>query len=56
MLGKGVRTAPRDALASSSSVADRGTSYGFHRAMDYAAAVAGPVLAIKVKEPARGSF
>jgi MFS family permease len=45
--GKGIRSAPRDALiASAAHVSIRGKSYGFHRAMDNAGAVAGPVLAI----------
>jgi MFS family permease len=46
-VGKGIRTAPRDALiASSVDESIRGKSYGFHRAMDNAGAVIGPVLAI----------
>jgi len=46
-VGKGIRTAPRDALiASSTDAGIRGKAYGFHRAMDHAGAVAGPVLAI----------
>jgi MFS family permease len=46
-VGKGIRTAPRDALiASSVDESIRGKSYGFHRAMDNAGAVVGPVLAI----------
>jgi len=46
-VGKGIRTAPRDALiASSTDQRIRGKAYGFHRAMDHAGAVAGPVLAI----------
>jgi MFS family permease len=46
-VGKGIRTAPRDALiASSVDDSIRGRSYGFHRAMDNSGAVAGPVLAI----------
>jgi MFS family permease len=45
-LGKGVRGAPRDAmLASFASTANRGRVYGFHRAMDHAGAVTGPLLA-----------
>ena len=45
-LGKGIRTAPRDALiASSVDETLRGRSFGFHRAMDHAGAVIGPVLA-----------
>jgi MFS family permease len=46
-IGKGIRTAPRDALiASSADESIRGKSYGFDRAMDHAGAVIGPVLAI----------
>src|SRR5450759_1269677 len=46
-VGKGIRTAPRDALiASSVDQSIRGKSYGFERAMDNTGAVAGPVLAI----------
>jgi MFS family permease len=46
-VGKGIRTAPRDALIASSSDDDiRGKAFGFHRAMDNAGAVVGPVLAI----------
>ncbi|MFH0841322.1 MAG: MFS transporter [Bacteroidota bacterium] len=46
-VGKGIRTAPRDALVAS-SVDDtiRGRSFGFHRAMDHTGAVIGPILAI----------
>ncbi len=45
--GKGIRTAPRDALIAF-SVDDRirGKAYGFHRAMDHAGAVIGPFLAL----------
>ena len=46
-VGKGIRTAPRDALiASSVDESIRGKSYGFERAMDNTGAVAGPILAI----------
>ncbi len=46
-VGKGIRTAPRDALlASSVDKGIRGKSFGFHRAMDHTGAVIGPVLAI----------
>lgn len=46
-VGKGIRTAPRDALLASSVDPDiRGKSFGFHRAMDHTGAVIGPVLAI----------
>ena len=44
--GKGVRTAPRDALiAESADKAYLGRAFGFHRAMDTMGAVAGPALA-----------
>jgi MFS family permease len=44
--GKGVRGAPRDAmLASFAQPHQRGRVYGFHRAMDHAGAVLGPLLA-----------
>jgi len=44
--GKGVRTAPRDALiAASTDQAQRGRAFGFHRAMDTAGAALGPLLA-----------
>ena len=43
---KGIRTAPRDALiASSTSPDQRGRAFGFHRSMDHAGAVIGPLLA-----------
>ncbi len=46
-VGKGIRTAPRDALvASSVHESIRGKSFGFHRAMDHTGAVIGPVAAI----------
>ena len=46
-VGKGVRTSPRDALIG--DVTDRsiiGRAYGFHRAMDHAGAVIGPLVAV----------
>jgi MFS family permease len=46
-VGKGIRTAPRDALiASSVDKSIRGKAYGFERAMDHIGAVLGPALAI----------
>jgi MFS family permease len=46
-VGKGIRTAPRDALiATSVDESIRGRAFGFERAMDHMGAVAGPVLAI----------
>ena len=45
-LGKGIRTSPRDAmLARFAPDQTRGRVYGFHRAMDHAGAVAGPLVA-----------
>jgi MFS family permease len=45
-LGKGIRTAPRDALIADSTAADRrGASFGLHRAGDSAGAFLGLVLA-----------
>jgi MFS family permease len=48
-VGKGIRTAPRDAIIAASADEEiRGRSFGFHRAMDHTGAVIGPVLAITV--------
>lgn len=48
-IGKGVRTAPRDALIADSIAPElRGRAFGFHRAMDHAGAVIGPLLAMAV--------
>ena len=45
-VGKGVRGAPRDAmLASFATDGTRGRIFGFHRAMDHAGAVVGPLAA-----------
>lgn len=45
-LGKGLRTSPRDALiAQTTPAGKRGRAFGFHRAMDHAGAVAGPIVA-----------
>jgi len=45
-IGKGVRTAPRDALiAESTSRESHGRAFGFHRAMDHLGAAIGPLLA-----------
>ncbi|MCX8194884.1 MAG: MFS transporter [Candidatus Micrarchaeota archaeon] len=46
-LGKGIRTAPRDAIiASSSQKAVRGKAFGLHRSMDTLGAIIGPLAAI----------
>lgn len=43
--GKGIRTAPRDAMiADTVTVGERGLAFGFHRAMDHAGAVIGPLI------------
>ncbi|OGY25018.1 MAG: MFS transporter [Candidatus Woykebacteria bacterium RBG_13_40_7b] len=45
-VGKGIRTAPRDALVSfSANKKNLGKSFGFHRAMDNLGATIGPLLA-----------
>ena len=45
-LGKGIRTAPRDALiADSSAPTKRGAAFGLHRALDTAGAAIGPLAA-----------
>jgi MFS family permease len=45
-VGKGLRTSPRDAvIADSTPPESRGAAFGFHRAMDHAGAIAGPLLA-----------
>jgi MFS family permease len=44
-VGKGIRTAPRDAMiADSVRFEQRGLAFGFHRAMDHAGAVIGPII------------
>ncbi len=46
-LGKGLRTAPRDALLSAQTTsANKGSVFGFHRGMDTLGAVIGPALAL----------
>jgi MFS family permease len=64
-VGKGIRTAPRDAMiADTVRVEQRGLAFGFHRAMDHAGAVIGPLVGYtlvvlfvaNVKSPTRGEF
>lgn len=44
-VGKGLRSAPRDAMiADTVRVEERGLAFGFHRAMDHAGAVVGPLI------------
>ncbi|WP_432969606.1 MFS transporter [Dactylosporangium sp. CA-233914] len=50
-LGKGVRGAPRDALiAADVPAAARGRAFGFHRSMDTAGAVVGPLIGLAAFE------
>jgi MFS family permease len=47
--GKGMRTAPRDSLiAASASGGNVGRSFGFHKAMDNAGAIVGPLIAFLI--------
>ncbi len=56
-IGKGLRTAPRDALISlSSSASDLATAFGVHRALDTAGAMLGPLAAFGVLALAPRSF
>jgi MFS family permease len=44
-VGKGIRSAPRDAMiADSADASVRGLAFGFHRAMDHGGAVIGPLV------------
>lgn len=55
--GKGVRTAPRDAIvADSSEKQELGRSFGFHRAMDQLGAVVGPLVAFLVLSLQPGGY
>jgi MFS family permease len=64
-IGKGIRTAPRDAMiADTVRVEQRGIAFGFHRAMDHAGAVVGPLVGYllvilfvaNAKSPTTGEF
>ncbi|WMX48197.1 MFS transporter [Streptomyces roseicoloratus] len=56
-VGKGLRTAPRDALISLSAPPDRqGRAFGVHRAMDTTGALLGPVLAFLILGVAAGGY
>src|SRR5438067_8263850 len=45
--GKGIRDAPRDALLTESTPPEtRGKAFGFHRSMDTAGAIAGPIVTL----------
>jgi MFS family permease len=46
-IGKGIRTAPRDAMiADSTTEESRGRAFGFHRAMDHLGAALGALIAV----------
>lgn len=48
-IGKGIRSAPRDAMiADAVTMEDRGLAFGFHRAMDHAGAVIGPLIGLGI--------
>jgi MFS family permease len=56
-IGKGIRTAPRDALITDSTPSDsRGRAFGFHRAMDTTGAVIGVAAAALVVWLAQGDL
>jgi MFS family permease len=56
-LGKGIRTAPRDAMISLATPRrDWGAAFGVHRSLDMAGALMGPVLAFAVLALAPGSY
>jgi MFS family permease len=56
-LGKGIRTAPRDALISQRTpAASLATAFGVHRSLDAAGAMLGPVLAFALLAAIPGGF
>lgn len=56
-IGKGIRTAPRDAMISLSSARDQlGLAFGVHRAMDTCGAMIGPLLAFALLAIAPDNF
>ena len=55
--GKGIRGAPRDAmLARFAPENERGRIFGFHRAMDHAGAIVGPLIATMILFLAPGEY
>ncbi|MEM2125488.1 MAG: MFS transporter [Candidatus Methanosuratincola sp.] len=50
-IGKGLRTAPRDAIIADSSDSRIGRSFGIHRTLDQLGAIVGPVLAFVLLIP-----
>jgi len=56
-IGKGIRTAPRDAMIAASVPSEKlGTAFGIHRAMDTAGAMLGPLVAVGLLLLAPGSY
>src|SRR5215216_2083037 len=56
-IGKGIRTAPRDAMIAVSVPSERlGTAFGVHRAMDTAGAMLGPLVAAGLLFLTPGSY
>jgi MFS family permease len=55
--GKGIRGAPRDAmLAQFATATTRGRVFGFHRAMDHAGAILGPLVATAILFVVPGNY
>lgn len=56
-LGKGIRTAPRDALIAAASVRDRtATAFGVHRTLDAAGTAIGPLAAFAILMAVPGRY
>jgi MFS family permease len=56
-IGKGIRTAPRDAMIAASSPSGQlATAFGVHRAMDTAGAMIGPLVAVAILSVAPGAY
>ncbi|MFK0238056.1 MFS transporter [Streptomyces vinaceus] len=56
-IGKGIRTAPRDALITAAvPAADLGRAFGIHRAMDTCGALLGPLIAFAVLLAVPGGY
>lgn len=56
-IGKGIRTAPRDAMiAANSRTGQLATAFGVHRAMDTAGAMMGPLFAVAILSIAPGAY
>jgi MFS family permease len=56
-IGKGIRTAPRDAMIAGASTPEAlGTAFGVHRALDTLGAVLGPIIAFVILSRTADSF